>query len=153
MLRRIFFLLNSSLLAMCFVTLQTSISNLLWLSSVDMPVTIQLIISMILQDFIGMSILGAFPIIVVVLVGLSIAFLVAFLLSKVVQANSTLLYTLSGGAALFAIVVLMPLAFYDMDLIAGARSLVGKGVLIFGGLVAGYYFGSKLKQVNGNEMS
>jgi hypothetical protein len=100
-----------------------------------------------------MSILGAFPIIVVVLVGLSIAFLVAFLLSKVVQANSTLLYTLSGGAALFAIVVLMPLAFYDMDLIAGARSLVGKGVLIFGGLVAGYYFGSKLKQVNGNEMS
>jgi hypothetical protein len=40
-----------------------------------------------------------------------------------------------------------------MDLIAGARSLVGKGVLIFGGLVAGYYFGSKLKQVNGNEMS
>jgi len=42
-----------------------------------------------------------------------------------------------------AIVGLMPLAFYNLELIAGARTFVGKGYLIFTGVIAGYYFGSR----------
>ena len=38
-----------------------------------------------------------------------------------------------------------------LDLIAGARTSLGKGILIIGGMIAGYYFGVKSKKVVTNE--
>ena len=75
MLRTTVVFFTSALIAMFFVAAQTSLSNLWWLSSVDMPITGFIIISMLLRDLIGMSVAGAFPIIAVVAVGLVIAFL------------------------------------------------------------------------------
>ena len=54
-------------------------------------------------------------------------------------------YGLAGAAAILAIVLLMPLAFYNLDLIAGARTALGKTILILCGFLSGYYFGSKLE--------
>jgi hypothetical protein len=153
MLRKTFVFLTSALLAMFFVAAQTSLSNLWWLSSVDMPITGFIIISMLLRDLIGMSVAGAFPIIAVVAAGLLIAFFVAHILSKFISTERKILYALAGGAALFAIVVLMPLAFYNLDLIAGARTSLGKGIIIIGGMIAGCYFGVKSKKVVTNEES
>ena len=143
--------LISVLIAMSCVALQTSVSNLLWLDSINMPVTLSVIISMLISDLVGMSAAGAYPIIVVVFAGLLIAFIVAFLLSKWINTGRRVLYALAGGTALFAIVVLMPLAFYNLDLIAGARTLWGKLCLILGGAIAGYYFGAQLSGGHDNE--
>ncbi|CAI8304636.1 MAG: hypothetical protein ACKJRM_09840 [Porticoccaceae bacterium] len=143
--------LISVLIAMSCVALQTSVSNLLWLNSINMPVTVSVIVSMLMSDLVGMSAAGAYPIIVVVFAGLLIAFIVAFLLSKWINTGRRVLYALAGGTALFAIVVLMPLAFYNLDLIAGARTLWGKLCLILGGAIAGYYFGAQLSGGHDNE--
>ena len=143
--------LISVLIAMSCVALQTSVSNLLWLDSINMPVTLSVVISMLMSDLVGMSAAGAYPIIVVVFAGLLIAFIVAFLLSKWINTGRRVLYALAGGTALFAIVVLMPLAFYNLDLIAGARTLWGKLCLILGGAIAGYYFGAQLSGGHDNE--
>ena len=143
--------LISVLIAMSCVALQTSVSNLLWLNSINMPVTVSVIVSMLMSDLVGMSAAGAYPIIVVVFAGLLIAFIVAFLLSKWINTGRRVLYALAGGTALFAIVVLMPLAFYNLDLIAGARTLWGKLCLILGGAIAGYYFGAHLSGGHDNE--
>jgi len=143
--------LISVLIAMLCVVLQTSVSNLLWLNSINMPVTVSVIVSMLMSDLVGMSAAGAYPIIVVVFAGLLIAFIVAFLLSKWINTGRRVLYALAGGTALFAIVVLMPLAFYNLDLIAGARTLWGKLCLILGGAIAGYYFGAQLSGGHDNE--
>ena len=143
--------LISVLIAMSCVALQTSVSNLLWLDSINMPVTLSVVISMLMSDLVGMSAAGAYPIIVVVFAGLLIAFIVAYFLSKFMNTGRRLLYALAGGTALFAIVVLMPLAFYNLDLIAGARTLWGKLCLILGGAIAGYYFGAQLSRGHDNE--
>ena len=143
--------LISVLIAMSCVALQTSVSNLLWLNSINMPVTVSVIVSMLMSDLVGMSAAGAYPIIVVVFAGLLIAFIVAFLLSKWINTGRRVLFALAGGTALFAIVVLMPLAFYNLDLIAGARTLWGKLCLILGGAIAGYYFGAQLSGGHDNE--
>ncbi len=143
--------LISVLIAMSCVALQTSVSNLLWLNSINMPVTVSVIVSMLMSDLVGMSAAGAYPIIVVVFAGLLIAFIVAYLLSKWINTGRRVLYALAGGTALFAIVVLMPLAFYNLDLIAGARTLWGKLCLILGGAIAGYYFGAQLSGGHDNE--
>jgi len=151
MFRTIAAFLISVLIAMSCVALQTSVSNLLWLNSINMPVTVSVIVSMLMSDLVGMSAAGAYPIIVVVFAGLLIAFIVAFLLSKWINTGRRVLYALAGGTALFAIVVLMPLAFYNLDLIAGARTLWGKLCLILGGAIAGYYFGAQLSGGHDNE--
>ena len=146
MFRTIAAFLISVLIAMSCVALQTSASNLLWLDSINMPITLSVIVSMLMSDLVGMSAAGAYPIIVVVFAGLLIAFIVAYLLSKFMNAGRRLVYSLACGTALFAIVALMPLAFYNLDLIAGARTLLGKLCLIFGGAIAGYYFGVQLSR-------
>ena len=130
----------SVIIAMSVMAVQTSLSNLWWLHSTDMPVSAFVIVSTLLTDLVGMSFLGDAPIIAVVLVGLLIAFVVAFLIIKWTALDRSYLYTLAGATALFAIVVLMPLAFYNLDLIAGARTSLGKCCLIVGGAVSGYFF-------------
>ena len=75
--------------------------------------------------------------------------LIAFLSTRLgliwIKMNQVLAYSLAGGAAIVAIVVLMPLAFYNLDLLPGARTLIGKMFLGACGIASGFYFGSMLK--------
>jgi len=130
----------SVIIAMSVLAVQTSLSNLWWLHSTDMPVSATVIVSTLVTDLIGTSFLGEVPIIAILLVGLLIAFVVAFLIINRTALHRSYLYTLAGATALFAIVVLMPMAFYNLDLIAGARTVLGKCCLIAGGAVSGYFF-------------
>ena len=132
--------LVSVIIAMGLMAVQTSMSNLFWLLSVDMPISLVVFISTLLSDLIGMSFNGEVPIIGVVLVGLLIAFVVAHFVIKYTGLARVPGYMFAGAAALFAIVVLMPLAFYNLDLIAGARTFIGKCCLITGGALSGYFF-------------
>lgn len=130
----------SVIIAMSVLAVQTSLSNLWWLHSTDMPVSATVIVSTLVTDLIGTSFLGEVPIIAILLVGLLIAFVVAFLIINRTALHRSYLYTLAGATALFAIVVLMPMAFYNLNLIAGARTVLGKCCLIAGGAVSGYFF-------------
>lgn len=130
---------------------QTTFSNIIWLSSMDMPVDVSVILSMLAGDLISMNIKGEFPVGALVLVGMLIAFIVTRILLIWVNIDKRYLYALAGGAAIFAIVGLMPLAFYNLDLIAGARSLLGKVYLTCSGMIAGYYFGARQTEKSTDE--
>ena len=145
MLKKSLYLIISILLATVLVVLQTTLSNLMWLSSVDMPVTIGLILNTFFGDLIGMNFGGALPLVGLVAVGMLLAYLVAKILLIWINAKKSFAYGLAGGAAILAIVLLMPLAFYNLDLIAGARTALGKTILILCGFLSGYYFGSRLE--------
>lgn len=130
---------------------QTTFTNIIWLSSMDMPVDVSVILSMLAGDLISMNIKGEFPVGALVLVGMLIAFIVTRILLIWVNIDKRYLYALAGGAAIFAIVGLMPLAFYNLDLIAGARSLLGKVYLTCSGMIAGYYFGARQTEKSTDE--
>ena len=145
MLKKSLYLIISILLATVLVVLQTTLSNLMWLSSVDMPVTIGLILKTFFSDLIGMNSGGAIPLVGLVAVGMLLAYLVAKILLIWINTKKSYAYGLAGAAAILAIVLLMPLAFYNLDLIAGARTALGKTILILCGFLSGYYFGSRLE--------
>ena len=145
MLKKSLYLIISILLATVLVILQTTLSNLMWLSSVDMPVTIGLILKTFFSDLIGMNSGGAIPLVGLVAVGMLLAYLVAKILLIWINTKKSYAYGLAGAAAILAIVLLMPLAFYNLDLIAGARTALGKTILILCGFLSGYYFGSRLE--------
>ena len=145
MLKKSLYLIISILLATVLVVLQTTLSNLMWLSSVDMPVTIGLTLKTFFGDLIGMNSGGAIPLVGLVAVGMLLAYLVAKILLIWINTKKSYAYGLAGAAAILAIVLLMPLAFYNLDLIAGARTAIGKTILILCGFLSGYYFGSRLE--------
>jgi len=145
MLKKFLYLIISILIATALVVLQTTLSNLIWLSSVDMPVTIGLTLKTFFGDLIGMNTGGAIPLVGLVAVGMLLAYSVAKILLIWIDTKKSYAYGLAGAAAILAIVLLMPLAFYNLDLIAGARTALGKTILILCGFLSGYYFGSKLE--------
>ena len=145
MLKKSLYLILSILIATALVVLQTTLSNLMWLSSVDMPVTICLTLNTFFGDLIGMNSDGAIPLVGLVAVGMLLAYLVAKILLIWINTKKSYAYGLAGAAAILAIVLLMPLAFYNLDLIAGARTALGKTILILCGFLSGYYFGSRLE--------
>ena len=145
MLKKSLYLIISILLATVLVVLQTTLSNLMWLSFVDMPVTIGLTLNTFFGDLIGMNSAGAIPLVGLVAVGMLLAYLVAKILLIWINTKKSYAYGLAGAAAILAIVLLMPLAFYNLDLIAGARTALGKTILILCGFLSGYYFGSRLE--------
>ena len=145
MLKKFLYLIISILIATTLVVLQTTLSNLMWLSSVDMPVTIGLALKTFVGDLIGMNSSGAIPLVGLVAVGMLLAYTVAKIMLIWVDTKKSYAYGLAGAAAILAIVLLMPLAFYNLDLIAGARTALGKTILILCGFLSGYYFGSRLE--------
>ena len=65
MIKKILFFLLSILLTSFLVGAQTTIVNLMWLSSVEMPVTLMVLISSLFQDFYMLSlspVVGMLPV-------------------------------------------------------------------------------------------
>ena len=133
MLKKSLYLILSILIATALVVLQTTLSNLMWLSSVDMPVTIGLALKTFVGDLIGMNSSGAIPLVGLVAVGMLLAYAVAKILLIWVDTKKSYAYGLAGAAAILAIVLLMPLAFNNLALIAGATTALGKTILILCG--------------------
>ena len=134
----------SIIIATCLVILQETISNISWLLSVDMPVSFGIFISTYFNNLLDMNLSGAVPLIALVAVGFLIAYLVTRIILIWVNVPRPYAYGFAGATAILAIVLLMPLAFYNLDILAGGRSIFGKSILTFYGLVSGYYFGKTL---------
>ena len=91
-----------------------------------------------------MNLAGAIPLIVLVAIGFLIAYSVARIILIWVRVSRSYAYALAGAVAILAIVLLMPLAFYNLDILAGGRSVLGKSILTLFGLISGYFFGTSL---------
>jgi hypothetical protein len=147
------FLFLTILLVSFLVGAQTTISNLFWLSSIDMPVTFTVLISSIYHDFILMTLTSAPPPLpplpvlpVIISIGLLISFGVTWIVLQWIKTQKKYAYGIAGAVALAFIFYLMPLLFFGVDMLAGARTLIGKIILIFCGYLGGHFFGSRLSK-------
>ena len=151
------FLFLTILFVSFLVGAQTTVSNLIWLSSIDMPVTFGVLISSIYHDFILMTLtsssppLPPFPLLpALISIGLVISFGVTWILFRWIKIQKKYAYGIAAGAAsLVFIVYLMPLLFFGVDMLAGARTPLGKISLIICGYLGGYFFGSRLSKGGG----
>ena len=144
MMVKSFNLVLSILIATSLVILQETLSNLFWLISVGMPVSIGIFFSTYFENLISMNLAGAIPLIALVAIGFLIAYSVARIILIWIRVSKSYAYALAGAVAILAIVLLMPLAFYNLDILAGGRSILGKSILTFFGLISGYFFGASL---------
>ncbi len=137
-------LLTVCMLASLVFICQTTLSNLIWLNRTGMPVSAGVAVTTILSDLIGMNTRGEFPIAVIISVVLLVAFFAARIILIWVQIEQKYLYALAGAVSIFLLLVSMPNFFYDLELIAGARTYLGKFILICIGYLSGYVFGVNL---------
>jgi hypothetical protein len=156
MIKKILFFLLSIFLTSFLVGAQTTILNLMWLSSLEMPVTLMVYISSIFKDFYMLSlspVVGMLPISIppllptLIFLGFLISFSVTWLALKWVKVEKKYAYGIAGAVALFFIVYLMPVVFFGVDMLAGARTPLGKLSLIICGYVGGHFMGSKLNKI------
>ena len=139
-------LLLSIIIATCLVILQETMSNIFWLISVDMPVSLGIFMTTYFNNLFAMNLSGAIPLVALVAIGFLVAYLVTKIILRWVNISKSYAYALAGAVALLAIVLLMPLAFYNLDILAGGRSILGKSILTLFGLLSGYYFGKSLEK-------
>ncbi len=134
----------SILIATSLVILQETLSNLFWLISVGMPVSLGIFFSTYFENLMLMNLAGAIPLIVLVAIGFLIAYSVARIILIWIRISRSYAYALAGAVAILVIVLLMPLAFYNLDILAGGRSVLGKSILTLFGLISGYFYGTSL---------
>ena len=152
-IKKVGFLLLSILLVSFLVGAQTTISNLIWLSSIDMPVTFGVLISSIYHDFILMTLTSSPPPLpplpllpVLISIGLVISFGITWTVLRWIKTQKKYAYGIAGAVALAFIFYLMPLLFFGVDMLAGARTLTGKIILVICGYLGGHFFGSRVSK-------
>ena len=147
------FLFLTILLVSFLVGAQTTVSNLIWLSGIDMPVTFTVLISSIYHDFVLMTLTSAQPPLpplpllpVLISVGLVISFGITWIVLRWIKTQKKYAYGIAGAVALAFIFYLMPLLFFGVDMLAGARTLTGKIILVICGYLGGHFFGSRVSK-------
>ena len=150
---KIGFLLLSILLVSFLVGAQTTVSNLIWLLSVDMPVTFTVLISSVYHDFVLMTLTSAPPPLpplpflpVIIAIGFVVSFGVTWIVLRWIKIQKKYAYGIAAATTLVFIVYLMPLLFFGVDMLAGARTLIGKITLVVCGYLGGHFFGSRLSK-------
>ena len=131
-----FAVLSAALFTVMLVTPITSISNLIWLSSVEMPVTILSTLEVILFDFqrLGVALFAVFSI------AFAIAFTVSGLISKYTNFGGKKLYALAGAAAIGVSLILMVEVLFQTQLLGGNRTFIGKILHWIAGFFGGAFF-------------
>jgi len=146
-MRTFFDLLISCLVVTVLVVLVNTSSNLIWLSSMDMPINISLIFQSFFQDLIGMNLRSQIPLYFLICIPLITSLVVIKILVNKALEPKILYYSLAGSVAILGLVILLPYAFDNVEPIAGSRTYLGKIFMTLSGLVGGYYFG--FRQIRG----
>lgn len=131
-----FAVLSAALFTVLLVTPISSISNIIWLSSVDMPISLLSALEVLLFDFqrLGIALFAVFTI------AFSIAFTVAGLLSKFTNFGGRNLYAIAGAVAIGVALILMVELLFQTQLLGGNRSFIGKILHWVAGFFGGYFF-------------
>jgi len=131
-----FAVLSAALFTVLLVTPISSISNIIWLSSVDMPISLLSGLEVLLFDFqrLGIALFAVFTI------AFSIAFTVAGLVSKFTNFGGKNLYAIAGAVAIGVALILMVELLFQTQLLGGNRSFIGKILHWVAGFFGGYFF-------------
>ena len=131
-----FAVLSAALFTVMLITPISSLSNLIWLASVDMPVGLFSSLEVILFDFqrLGIVLLG------VVSIGFTVAFVVAGLISRYSSLGGKYLYAVAGSAAIGVSLILMVELLFQTQLLGGNRTLIGTILHWGAGFFGGYFF-------------
>jgi hypothetical protein len=113
-----------------------SLSNLIWLSSVDMPVGLISSLEVVLFDFQRLGI-GLYA---VVIIGFGVAFSVAGLISRYSRLGGKYLFAVAGAVAIGMSLFLMVELLFQTQLLGGNRSIIGKMLHCVAGFLGGYFF-------------
>ena len=117
-----FAVLSAALFTVLLVTPISSISNIIWLSSVDMQISLLSALEVLLFDFqrLGIALFAVFTI------AFSIAFTVAGLVSIFTNFGGRNLYAIAGAVAIGVALILMVELLFQTQLLGGNRSFIGK---------------------------
>lgn len=131
-----FAVLSAALFTVMLITPISSISNLIWLNSVNMPIGIFKSLEVLLFDFqrLGILFYG------VVIIGFAVAFSVTGLLTKYINFHAKYLYALAGACAIGIAMYLMVVLFFQSELLGGNRTIIGKILHWFAGFSGGYFY-------------
>ena len=102
-----FAVLSAALFTVMLMTPVSSLTKLIWLVSVDMPVGLISSLEMILFDFQRMGI-GLY---ILVIIGFTVAFTTAGLISRFSSLGGKYLYAIAGGTAIFMTLFLICLLY------------------------------------------
>ena len=141
-----FAVLSAALFTVMLITPISSISNLIWLASADMPVGFITWIEVILFDFQRLGI----ALYAVVIIGFGIAFSVAGLISKYSSYSGKYLFAVAGAAAIGMALFLMVELLFQTQLLGGNRSIIGKILHFVAGFCGGYFFYSLISVERSN---
>ena len=131
-----FAVLSAALFTVMLMTPVSSLTKLIWLVSVDMPVGLISSLEMILFDFQRMGI-GLY---ILINVGFTVAFTTAGLISRFSSLGGKYLYAIAGGTAIFMTLFLMVELVFQSELIAGNTTVIGKILHFIAGFFGGYFF-------------
>jgi len=131
-----FAVLSAALFTVLLVTPISSISNIIWLSSIDMPISLLSALEVLLFDFQRLGI----ALFVVFTIAFSIAFTVAGLVSKFTNFGGRNLYAIAGAVAIGVALILMVELLFQTQLLGGNRSFIGKILHWVAGFFGGYFF-------------
>ena len=131
-----FAVFSAALFTVMLITPISSIANLLWLSSVDMPVGLGSSLEVLLFDFqrLGIALYG------VVILGFIVAFTVSGLIAKYTRLGGKYLYSIAGAFAIGLAMFLMVELMFQTELLGGNRTLLGKMLHWLAGFAGGYFY-------------
>ena len=117
----------------------TTASYTIWLSSIEMPVTLNLFIASLIHDWFNLG------------VTLFLLFLAGFLIiRKIFTINlisDPFSYAIAGSVCILLILVLTVVLLFETQIIAGNRTAFGTFLHVLAGFAGGYFFGYFLKKM------
>ncbi len=124
----------------------TTASYTIWLSNIEMPVTLNLFIASLIHDWFNLGV----TLFLLFLAGFLIAFLITFIIRKIFTINlisEPFSYAIAGSVCILLILVLTVVLLFETQIIAGNRTAVGTLLHVLAGFTGGYFFGYFLKKM------
>ncbi|MFL2752286.1 MAG: hypothetical protein ACJ0AM_01755 [Gammaproteobacteria bacterium] len=124
----------------------TTASYTIWLSSIEMPVTLNLFIASLIHDWFNLGV----TLFLLFLAGFLIAFLITFIIRKIFTINlisEPFSYAIAGSVCILLILVLTVVLLFETQIIAGNRTAFGTFLHVLAGFAGGYFFGYFLKKM------
>ena len=124
----------------------TTASYTIWLSSIEMPVTLNLFIASLIHDWFNLGV----TLFLLFLAGFLIAFLITFIIRKIFTINlisEPFSYAIAGSVCILLILVLTVVLLFETQIIAGNRTTLGTFLHVLAGFAGGYFFGYFLKKM------
>ena len=124
----------------------TTASYTIWLSSIEMPVTLNLFIASLIHDWFNLGV----TLFLLFLAGFLIAFLITFIIRKIFNISiisEPFSYAIAGSTCILLILVLTVVLLFETQVIAGNRTVVGTLLHVLAGFAGGYFFGYFLKKM------